>query len=93
MIFPAPSGSASGVLFEDDGISNEWKNGSSLLIDWTLEYGPDFIDLKIVKTGSFRPAWEQIEVSLKVQDARPLRINGNSRTTLGLAEIPDHELD
>ena len=35
VIFPAPSGSCGGMLFEDDGISHEWRNGDSLVIRWT----------------------------------------------------------
>ena len=88
-IFAAPSGTSSGVLFEDDGISHEWKSGNSLAIRWTLEYDQDFIDLEVSRTGSFRPAWEQLEVSLKASDGRALRINGTISSSISLAEIPE----
>ncbi|MBJ2346927.1 MULTISPECIES: glycoside hydrolase family 31 protein [Pseudomonas] len=90
VIFPAPSGTSSGVLFEDDGISHEWKDGGCLVIRWTVEYGPDFIDLTIAKTGDFRPAWEQLGVALKVADGRALRVNGHGGCTLTLVDIPEH---
>jgi alpha-glucosidase len=62
-VYPGPD--CKGTLYEDDGTSLNYKRGDYLRVNYTCEVQPKSIILHIAtQSGTFRPWWKTIEVSV-----------------------------
>ena len=77
-------GSASGLLFEDDGESYGWQQGDALWLRWEMLSDTQRIMLNITAEGRFKPAWQTLACSLPTGETRELWINGVPRSRFTL---------
>lgn len=76
-LFPLKGcGASSGLLFEDDGESEGWRQGDALWLRWEMRCDPQRIMLDITTEGRFRPAWRTLLLSLPEGETRALWVNG-----------------
>lgn len=75
-LFPLQQGESSGLLYEDDGESDAWRQGGALWLRWRMRCDAQRITLTVSREGDFRPAWRQLAVTLPAAETRELWING-----------------
>ena len=76
-LFPLKGcGASSGLLFEDDGESDGWRQGDALWLRWEMRCDNQRIMLDITTEGRFRPAWRTLTLSLPEGETRVLWVNG-----------------
>ncbi|BEM83728.1 alpha-glucosidase [Serratia marcescens] len=76
-LFPLKGcGASSGLLFEDDGESDGWRQGDALWLRWEMRCDNQRIMLDITTEGRFRPAWRTLALSLPEGETRALWVNG-----------------
>lgn len=81
LLFPPRGvGQDSGLLFEDDGESNDWQHDKALWLRWTLSSDNQRIDVTFRGEGSFKPAWDKLTVRLPEGEHRTLYINGEAQS-------------
>ncbi|XP_018333795.1 uncharacterized protein LOC108742928 [Agrilus planipennis] len=73
---PLGKGQDRGLLFEDDGESNNWQKGSALWLQWDITCDNQRIDVYFSSKGNYRPAWQCLNVRLPENERRALYING-----------------
>ncbi|WP_230492493.1 glycoside hydrolase family 31 protein [Martelella alba] len=75
------AGRGTGMLYEDDGESQGWRDGHALWLTWEMICDASRVTLLIRQRGDYRPAWRELTVSLPAGDRREIHING-ARTAI-----------
>lgn len=83
-IFPLQQGSFQGALFDDDGISQAWKEGRALWLNWEVECDAKAVRVRLTQRGDYRPAWQQLKLVLPAGDGRELWVNGGQDSCYSL---------
>lgn len=82
LLFPVQgTGKESGLLFEDDGESWGWQRDEALWLSWTVKSDAERINIQFSPRGSYRPAWQHLDVELPAGEKRALYINGERQTS------------
>jgi alpha-glucosidase len=83
MLFPHDSlGTGSFELVEDDGISNEYRNGAVTVLSFTLEADETEIRLTFNRKGGYSLPYRIIRAVLPQGEIRPFSVNGKSCETV-----------
>ncbi len=73
---PVAGGTDSGLLFEDDGETWQWREGNALWLRWEIRTDSQRIDVTFTPEGRYQPAWRHATLRLPVGEQRQLYING-----------------
>lgn len=85
------SGSTEKAFYEDDGFSEEYKDGGYSFIKVKMESSPEEIHIETVLEGSYTPEYSNITLRLPAGESRTVIINGietaSRETILSINEI------
>ncbi|PWC18940.1 TIM-barrel domain-containing protein [Brenneria corticis] len=73
---PMGKGRDGGLLFEDDGESNGWRQDDALWLRWDIASDNQRIKVQFHVEGKYRPAWNTLNIHLPVDERRTLYVNG-----------------
>ncbi|ASY77473.1 glycoside hydrolase family 31 protein [Pectobacterium polaris] len=73
---PVAGGTDSGLLFEDDGETWQWREGNALWLRWEIRTDSQRIDVTFTSEGRYQPAWQHATLRLPAGEQRQLYING-----------------
>lgn len=87
-LFPTQdNGESTGLLFEDDGETTAWQQGNALWLRWNCQTDSQHIALTIELEGAFKPAWQELQITLPEGESRILTINGVSTSVFALNNV------
>jgi alpha-glucosidase len=80
-IYPLRNSSSSAVeseLYEDDGLSNDYRNGRFAVLKFTLTHERDAIRLSIKREGSYQLPYDRVRIALPPGEKRKLTVDADA---------------
>ncbi len=90
-VYPGPD--CHGTLYQDDGVTLDYKQGAYLRVNYTCEAAPGSLRLHIgAREGSFAPWWNEIEVAVYDWPAANVQAAVNGRPVTGSTYDSEHRV-
>lgn len=90
-VYPGPD--CKGALYQDDGVSFDYKHGDFLRVNYICEAAPGKLRLHIgAQSGSFKPWWSEIEVAVYDWPSAQARVTLNGRSITGSSYDAEHRI-
>lgn len=74
------TGTAQGLLFEDDGESWGYRQGNALWLHWEMRCDARQINVVFTRKGNYQPGWQKLCITLPQQEQRRLVVDGLANT-------------
>ncbi|WP_051302720.1 glycoside hydrolase family 31 protein [Salibacterium aidingense] len=67
--------------YEDDGVSNHYKQGESTIIDLKMKTNADSIELEVTTSGSYSLPYENVTVYFPTEGEKAIKVNNGQEET------------